>query len=82
LVIMVNGKFKCLGSIQHLKSKYGQGFTLVLKIGSKYSGGYGNNNAPRARSAFEGIILNFTPHAYTHEGTHTQTQACMNQRIG
>jgi len=42
LVIMVNGKFKCLGSIQHLKSKYGQGFTLVLKIGSKNNGGYDN----------------------------------------
>ncbi|CAF4800489.1 unnamed protein product [Rotaria magnacalcarata] len=25
LAIMVNGKFKCLGSIQHLKSKFGEG---------------------------------------------------------
>ncbi|GFR20908.1 ATP-binding cassette sub-family A member 3, partial [Trichonephila clavata] len=33
LVIMVNGKLCCLGSPQHLKSKFGEGFTLVIKIG-------------------------------------------------
>ena len=31
LGIMVNGQFKCLGSIQHLKSKFGKGYTLILK---------------------------------------------------
>lgn len=30
--IMVNGQFKCLGSTQHLKSKFGEGYTLLLKI--------------------------------------------------
>uniref|UniRef100_A0A4X2KJX8 ABC transporter domain-containing protein n=1 Tax=Vombatus ursinus TaxID=29139 RepID=A0A4X2KJX8_VOMUR len=32
LAIMVNGQFKCLGSPQHLKSKYGSGYTLLAKI--------------------------------------------------
>ncbi|XP_053393737.1 ATP-binding cassette sub-family A member 2-like isoform X2 [Mercenaria mercenaria] len=32
LAIMVNGKFKCLGSIQHLKNKYGDGYTLSLRL--------------------------------------------------
>ncbi|XP_050394470.1 ATP-binding cassette sub-family A member 2 [Patella vulgata] len=32
LVIMVNGKFKCLGSIQHLKNKYGEGYTFSIRI--------------------------------------------------
>ena len=31
LGIMVNGQFQCLGNIQHLKSKYGKGYTLVIK---------------------------------------------------
>ena len=31
LGIMVNGQFKCLGSIQHLKSKFGKGYSLILK---------------------------------------------------
>ena len=31
LGIMVNGQFKCLGSVQHLKSKYGRGYTLIIK---------------------------------------------------
>lgn len=32
--IMVNGQFQCLGSIQHLKSKYGEGYSLILKLTS------------------------------------------------
>ena len=32
LAIMVNGKFKCLGPTQHLRKKFGQGFTIVIKL--------------------------------------------------
>ena len=32
LGIMVNGQLKCLGSIQHLKSKFGKGYSLILKV--------------------------------------------------
>jgi ATP-binding cassette, subfamily A (ABC1), member 3 len=32
LAIMVNGQFKCLGSTQHLKTKFGRGFVLTIKI--------------------------------------------------
>ena len=32
LVIMVNGKFKCLGSLQHLKHKFGRGYSLTVKV--------------------------------------------------
>ena len=31
LGIMVNGQFKCFGSVQHLKDKFGKGYTLILK---------------------------------------------------
>ncbi|XP_006914256.2 ATP-binding cassette sub-family A member 17 [Pteropus alecto] len=34
LAIMVQGRFKCLGSPQYLKSKYGSGFTLRAKVRS------------------------------------------------
>ncbi|XP_052268700.1 uncharacterized protein LOC127870080 [Dreissena polymorpha] len=30
--IMVNGKFKCLGSSQHLKQKFGNGYTVTLYV--------------------------------------------------
>jgi ATP-binding cassette subfamily A (ABC1) protein 3 len=30
--IMVNGELKCLGSLQHLKNRYGEGYTLLAKI--------------------------------------------------
>jgi len=32
LAIMVNGEFKCLGSVQHLKNKFSQGFNLTIKV--------------------------------------------------
>ena len=32
IAIMVNGQFKCLGATQHLKSKFGEGYTLIAKV--------------------------------------------------
>lgn len=29
--IMVNGEFKCIGSVQHLKNKFSKGFVLQIK---------------------------------------------------
>ena len=34
LGIMVNGQFKCFGSVQQLKNKFGKGYTLILKCQS------------------------------------------------
>lgn len=34
LAIMVEGQFKCLGSPQHLKSKFGSGYSLRAKVRS------------------------------------------------
>lgn len=35
LAIMVNGQFKCLGSCQLLKSKFGSGYSVALKVGTE-----------------------------------------------
>ncbi|XP_055599142.1 phospholipid-transporting ATPase ABCA3-like [Uranotaenia lowii] len=35
LAIMVNGEFKCLGSTQHLKNKFSNGFHLTIKLKRK-----------------------------------------------
>ena len=32
LAIMAQGQFRCLGGKQHLKSKFGQGFTIIVKL--------------------------------------------------
>lgn len=29
---MVNGQFQCIGSPQHLKSRFGQGYTLIARV--------------------------------------------------
>ena len=31
IAIMVNGTFQCLGSVQHLKSRFGKGYTFIAK---------------------------------------------------
>uniref|UniRef100_A0A3P8V611 P-type phospholipid transporter n=1 Tax=Cynoglossus semilaevis TaxID=244447 RepID=A0A3P8V611_CYNSE len=33
MAIMVNGAFKCLGSIQHLKNRFGDGYTVTVRVG-------------------------------------------------
>ncbi|PIK54928.1 putative ATP-binding cassette sub-family A member 3 [Apostichopus japonicus] len=32
LAIMVNGQFKCLGSTQHLKTRFGEGYTILARV--------------------------------------------------
>ncbi|XDV27110.1 hypothetical protein PO909_030696 [Leuciscus waleckii] len=38
LAIMVNGTFKCLGTIQHLKYKFGGGYVVTMKIKAAKAG--------------------------------------------
>ncbi|KAK2868151.1 hypothetical protein Q7C36_000022 [Tachysurus vachellii] len=38
LAIMVNGTFKCLGTIQHLKYKFGDGYVVTMKIRAARAG--------------------------------------------
>lgn len=33
LAIMVNGQFQCLGSPQHLKNRFGSGYTVTARVG-------------------------------------------------
>lgn len=32
LTIMVRGRMKCIGSNQYLKQRYGQGYTIMVKL--------------------------------------------------
>jgi len=32
LAIMVNGQFRCIGGPQHLKNKFGQGYSIIVKL--------------------------------------------------
>ena len=38
LGIMVNGKFKCIGSIQHLKNRFGSGYSLTVRCQANKTG--------------------------------------------
>ncbi|XP_065846636.1 phospholipid-transporting ATPase ABCA1-like isoform X2 [Oscarella lobularis] len=35
LAVMVNGEFCCLGSVQHIKSKFGDGYTVLLRVSGR-----------------------------------------------
>ncbi|KAJ7993337.1 hypothetical protein DPEC_G00271380 [Dallia pectoralis] len=32
MAIMVNGRFQCLGSVQHIKNRFGNGYTIILRL--------------------------------------------------
>lgn len=34
LAVMVNGQFRCLGSPQHLKNRFGEGYFLIARVGT------------------------------------------------
>ncbi|RUS82911.1 hypothetical protein EGW08_009334 [Elysia chlorotica] len=54
LAIMVNGRFMCLGSPQHLKNKFGQGYTLIVQMGALPDGATAPN-----QPAIDFIVQNF-----------------------
>ncbi|XP_076823215.1 phospholipid-transporting ATPase ABCA3-like isoform X1 [Clavelina lepadiformis] len=50
LAIMVNGNLRCIGGPQHLKTKFGQGYTMEVKTSNRDVKGH-------FESAFPGIVL-------------------------
>ncbi|TRY62479.1 hypothetical protein DNTS_007141, partial [Danionella cerebrum] len=58
LAIMVNGTFKCLGTIQHLKYKFGDGYMVTMKIRVGKAGTAPDLNPAEAfmESTFPGCI--------------------------
>ncbi|CAL9697713.1 unnamed protein product [Knipowitschia caucasica] len=58
LAIMVNGSFRCLGSIQHLKYKFGDGYVVTMKIRAAKPGCAPDLNPAEAfmESSFPGCI--------------------------
>uniref|UniRef100_A0A3Q2CE96 ATP-binding cassette, sub-family A (ABC1), member 4a n=1 Tax=Cyprinodon variegatus TaxID=28743 RepID=A0A3Q2CE96_CYPVA len=58
LAIMVNGSFKCLGTIQHLKYKFGDGYVVTMKIRAAKPGCPPDLNPAEAfmESTFPGCI--------------------------
>ena len=59
IAIMVNGEFKCLGSTQHLKAKFGEGYTLLAKIKYPSDGSQPNMTPIRnfIEETFPGCVL-------------------------
>merc|ERR1712093_208735 len=57
--IMVDGKMRCIGSLQHLKSKFGSGFEMSLRVrGADYTGaarGEADVAAPARHEAVAGV---------------------------
>uniref|UniRef100_A0AAY4CPM1 ABC transporter domain-containing protein n=1 Tax=Denticeps clupeoides TaxID=299321 RepID=A0AAY4CPM1_9TELE len=58
LAIMVNGTFKCLGTIQHLKYKFGDGYVVTMKIRATKPGVSPDLSAVEAfiESSFPGCV--------------------------
>ncbi|CAD5121577.1 DgyrCDS10076 [Dimorphilus gyrociliatus] len=71
MAIMVNGEFKCYGGVQHLKSKYGEGYSLIAKVKSSLNDEYSLSDATEelkgfVESTFEGSKLKDAHDGYVH----------------
>ncbi|XP_063687941.1 phospholipid-transporting ATPase ABCA3-like isoform X2 [Bolinopsis microptera] len=74
LAIMVNGQLKCIGSLQELKSKYGAGYNVQVKVKSDSNGqpettqvqGFMRLHFPEAKLEEEhhGLLQYIIPKAY------------------
>ncbi|XP_015249332.1 PREDICTED: ATP-binding cassette sub-family A member 1-like isoform X2 [Cyprinodon variegatus] len=60
MAIMVNGRFKCLGSIQHLKNRFGDGYTVIIRVGG----------SPPALKPVEDFVLKKFPDSILKEKHH------------
>uniref|UniRef100_A0A5F8GIT1 ABC transporter domain-containing protein n=1 Tax=Monodelphis domestica TaxID=13616 RepID=A0A5F8GIT1_MONDO len=56
VAIMVNGKFRCLGSLQHLKKKFSKGYTLLVKLKRDYKESEVEHFKQFMKEIFPGII--------------------------
>ncbi|XP_028910083.1 ATP-binding cassette sub-family A member 2 isoform X2 [Ornithorhynchus anatinus] len=63
LAIMVNGRLKCLGSIQHLKNRFGDGYMITVRTKSSLS----------VKEVVRFVNRNF-PEAVLKERHHTKVQ--------
>ncbi|XP_071439626.1 phospholipid-transporting ATPase ABCA3 [Hetaerina americana] len=59
LAIMVNGEFLCIGTIPYLKHKYGQGFTLLVKLNVQMN--FSDTDNPQVSTVKEKIESSFNP---------------------
>ncbi|KAM6909437.1 phospholipid-transporting ATPase ABCA1 [Xenentodon cancila] len=64
MAIMVNGRFKCLGSIQHLKNRFGDGYTVIVRVGG---------SSPELKPV-EGFIQQTFPGSVLKEKHHNTLQ--------
>lgn len=71
MVIMVNGEFKCFGGVQHLKSKFGKGYSLLARVKTPKDGEYELGDATNelkkfVEENFEGAVLKDSHDGYIH----------------
>ena len=65
LAVMVNGRLRCVGSAQHLKNKFGDGYTLNVRMRA--------DAAPRDVTALQQFVARRLPTATLKASTHTHT---------
>ncbi|XP_068631847.1 phospholipid-transporting ATPase ABCA3-like [Battus philenor] len=74
LTVMVNGRFQCLGTPQHLKNKFSEGFTVTIKMKSNDDGTPNENSIvgiknfincnftdPKLMEEYQGLLTYYLP---------------------
>ena len=68
LVIMVGGRFQCIGSLQHLKSKFGKDYMLMIQMSRNETGEFEDSKLLQQflKEHFPGCVLMSTQHGQLH----------------
>jgi ABC-type multidrug transport system ATPase subunit len=84
IAIMVNGRFQCIGSTQHLKAKFGEGYSLIIKIRQGGSSTEDSRNeeqrSGRLASTRSDLELR-TPNSPIHNDTYTNNDPTFKQEM-
>ncbi|KAK2172716.1 hypothetical protein NP493_937g00047 [Ridgeia piscesae] len=75
LVIMVGGRLQCIGSLQHLKSKFGKDYMLVIQMSRKETGEFDDSMLLEQflSERFHGCVLTSSDHGQLHYSVPEKT---------
>eukprot|EP00299_Pterocystis_sp_00344_P020338 c9979_g1_i1.p1 GENE.c9979_g1_i1~~c9979_g1_i1.p1 ORF type:complete len:1406 (+),score=313.41 c9979_g1_i1:2-4219(+) len=72
VAIMVGGRFRCLGNVQRLKARFGQGFTVEVKLGhDQQQQGQGETSAPQQDDKRTAVVKFFQKEFPEHQITES-----------
>ena len=79
MAVMVNGRFQCLGSTQHLKDKFGAGYSLIIKLRVHRAGEVSSETSLEIKTR---ALMEYVRSAFPNSQLKDQHDGLVHYRIG